>query len=496
MSLLNFLFKDRQEKRPAPEAEHIEAEAPIFEDGPVPNDLPPELNGEADLFEDDDVEDDDFDYAEDAPTLAAIPMPVGAIANGGDAAGNGKLTLDEIRLALSRIAEIITDEDPDEVQESEAGDFSALTMTIAQVAQLQPKVFRSPEKVAGNTTEVTVMVKDLYQQLGSGKVTTTTGKLLHEVLEDFLNPDFDRYRADDVSLPLNLAVTAVQPDELKKRTTSQERDDGADSIPNLFSAPGQTSGVPTSKGLDIGQNLGPPPAPQPAAPTPVPEPVQELEPTDVSNTGFSKVSDDGVFGRDVDPYSRVSGAGDGGIANEFDPDRLSFLDDEDQVAPEAQAPAPDPAPSFQIDEDAPLFKFSDDPPDPSVPEAVELPTLPELSEEEIAAAMEPGFEGCIFTHEEGYVMAAHWKNEQADVLGAIAPQIFKKVEPYAEQLGLGDLNPVTLFVEDYAVTVVECGDVFLAVITSLKQFNKRQIRLAQLAGAELEHRMERAKAIF
>jgi competence ComEA-like helix-hairpin-helix protein len=105
----------------------------------------------------------------------------------------------------------------------------------------------------------------------------------------------------------------------------------------------------------------------------------------------------------------------------------------------------------------------------------------------------PGFKGCLITHEEGHLMAASWDHENQEMLGAMAPQMFKKVTHYMEPLGMGEVNPLTLFLGDDAVTIVESGDLFLALIHDTSRLNKRQINLVQLAGAELENRLDKVK---
>ena len=116
--------------------------------------------------------------------------------------------------------------------------------------------------------------------------------------------------------------------------------------------------------------------------------------------------------------------------------------------------------------------------------------MPDLAEVALRFSGLPGFEGCIFTHAEGHVLAACWNNQRQDVLAVVAPQVFKKVRPCVEQLELGDLNPVTLFVEDFSVTIMECGDVYFAAIHNADEFSHKQLNLVRLVGSELEQRMK------
>jgi competence ComEA-like helix-hairpin-helix protein len=102
----------------------------------------------------------------------------------------------------------------------------------------------------------------------------------------------------------------------------------------------------------------------------------------------------------------------------------------------------------------------------------------------------PGFEGCLFTHEEGHLLAAHWDHGQRDVLAAVAPQILKRLVPYVQQLDLGEANPVTLFLGNRAVTLLQSAHVIMATIHRSDRFGRRQGRLLELIGSELEESMD------
>lgn len=629
VSLLNFLFKDRQAKveLAVPDTEHVAA--PL-----------PEEREEAELAQTENLEpnlpepefdNDDERYHGDGPTLAAIPE-CSAPSMDPDAA----LTLNEIREALAKIAEIIND-DPEEAREEEKGDFTIVELTIAQVAELVPKVFLNLGAIDQLSQEVPVKFPDLYQQLSSGKVCTTVGRMLASMSEYLLVPDYEKYRKDEVDVPLNLVVGAVKPEELLQRTTVEERDDGMDEMPDLFS--GSAFGDVPAAGSDLSGGSFPS----------ADEIAESAEPRDDGASEFSdepaidlasplaSPTGDEVFQRGADTFSRIPGAGSEAtsIPNFDESSRLSFDMDEADVGATEEIEMPE----FELDEDVALFEpivepevaaspsnneevVDDEDEAPSVnlneadveQDVVDLRELEEpavsadldVSEQtaepanrvapavtsgsrvhctligdldlntcdanELAARLDgvapklaarivryrdlngnfervedlarvpgvgpttyfkmtgdswseardtlkrsiddlfcgdkdampdlekvaarfsdlSGFEGCIFTHAEGHVLAASWNNDQQEVLGVIAPQIFKKVLPYAEQLEIGDLNPLTLFVEDFAVTVMECGDVYFAVIHNAGKFSKKQLNLVQVVGSELEQRMERA----
>jgi len=629
VSLLNFLFKDKQEKVELEEADHEHAIAPLPEEIEEAE-LAQTENFEPDLPEPEFDEDDEY-YNDDAPTLAAIPESSAPHVDHDTA-----LTLDEIREALAKIAEIIND-DAEESREEEKGDFTIVDLTIAQIAELVPNVFQDLGAIEQPTQTVPVKFPDLYQQLSSGKVSTTVGRMLSAMSEDLLVPDYERYRKDEVDVPLNLVVGAVKPEELVQRTSVEVRDEGMDDMPNLFS--GTPFDSAPAGGLDLSGDAF---SSVDAVPETT-EPVDDVtgdppeEPAVDLASPIASDSSDEVFQRGADTFSRIPGAGAETIPNVDDSDRFPFEADEDEAEDSA-------AIEIEIDEEDSLFEpaieveeesvssgdeheqvhelapddFDEEPGEIQNQTDVEPVIVPETSEEisvsadldvseqtaepaesvapavasgsrvhgtfigeldvnaadasELAARLDgvgpklaarivrfrdlngafervedlarvhgvgpttyfkmtgdswseardavkrsiddllggdvesmpnletvaarfselPGFEGCIFTHAEGHVLASSWDNDQQEVLGVIAPQIFKKVLPYAEQLEIGDLNPVTLFVEDYAVTVMECGDVFFAVIHNAGKFSKKQLNLVQVVGSELEQRMQRA----
>jgi competence protein ComEA len=641
VSLLNFLFKDKQEK--------LETADPDFEQAIAP--LPEEIeeaelaqteNFEPDLPEPEFDDDDDY-YNDDAPTLAAIPdssMP--------RLDQDTALTLDEIREALAKIAEIIND-DAEESKEDEKGDFTVVDLTIAQIAELVPHVFLDIGAIENPTQTVPVKFPELYRQLSGGKVSTTVGRMLAAMSEELLVPDYEKYRKDDVDVPLNLVVGAVKPEELMQRTSVEERDDGMDDMPNLFSG-SAFDDVPAG-GIDLSGGAFPS-----ADESPEPTDSQELsaaessqEPAVDSAAPLASTTGDEVFQRGADAFSRIPGAEDAsaGIPGLDDSSRLSFDTDEDgdegadknevpefefdeedafveplvEVEEEDAFVEPivdveentsssdiveedvlvDENPGESLDETAvepavdlqmPVEQFvsadldvSEQTAEPaeSVAPAVtsgspvhgtvigdldvntadadalaaglggvgpklaarivrfrelngqfervqdlarvpgvgpttyfkmtgdswseardtikrsiddllggDTDSMPDLEEVALRFVDLPGFEGCIFTHAEGHVIAACWNNKQEEVLAVIAPQIFKKMLPYAEQLELGELNPVTLFLEGKAVTVMECGNVYFAAIHDPGKFSRKQLNLVHLVGSELEQRMERA----
>lgn len=125
-----------------------------------------------------------------------------------------KLSLDEIREALQKIAEIIgDDEEVEHNHHVEAGHHVEVKMTIGQVAELAPFIFRNVRDVESSTEPVKVIVNDPHEQFATGRVVTTIGRLACNVREDLLIPEFEKYYDRDVCLPLQLVMSLVPQDE-------------------------------------------------------------------------------------------------------------------------------------------------------------------------------------------------------------------------------------------------------------------------------------------
>jgi competence protein ComEA len=101
-----------------------------------------------------------------------------------------------------------------------------------------------------------------------------------------------------------------------------------------------------------------------------------------------------------------------------------------------------------------------------------------------------GFEGCVFAHTDGHMLAASWNDDKQDILGAVAPQMLKKLLPYVEELDVGDLNPLVLCLGDTAICLSQSGNVIMATIHRATGLGRRQTRLIELLSTELETRFE------
>lgn len=616
MSLLNFLFRERapkQEESNDPDSfDHAEALALVNTE---PDD--------ADLSEGavEDVAEFDHEVTPPHDVFALFPDE------------DDTLDLERIRTMLAKIAEILGEED-DVDEDANIANLSMVDLSIGQLEELAIEIFKEGhprQEIAGRN--ISVRIENLYDQLKTGRVTTTMSRLLREVPHEILSNPADALSKDEVSIPLHLAVTSVRPDELVSRTPSAEMEVGLADMPNLFSTGASGPTVTPSEATGIEGDLFGPASPTavPAVPEPQPAVSEEPQPAVAKIQEAPQATPSAPIVPDMGLKTSVKEPLDKGLP----------LDDEvfarttnvhKPIVPEpesirAMPPVEPPAPaekggfSFEFNEDATPFRRADEVPVPASIEAFETAEVVEDSRpaEEESVAEEPieendvhstvesdaveagpelnevllcgvdineaslealtqnveglgtrlaekivnhreqigvftcpadlrnvpgvgpmayerlvgeswseeydrlkeavefilgtdpdglpdfrkvadrfcesqGFTGCMIVHTDGHVLASVHPQENADMLGAIAPQIFKKAAPYAEQLGRGELNPMSLVFGGEVITLARSGDVLITAIHQLDQLEERQLRLLQFVGAELEARMDHVKA--
>jgi hypothetical protein len=174
------------------------------------------------------------------PSQPASPSPAGRMSAGKTAAGNAPpgaaqkpMQLDEIVAALQQIESIMAE--PAETAQGGASATSdhlqTIQLALSDVAQLVPSSFNQTQVGPGD--KVDVVIENLFGQMSKGKIETTLGYLLAGVPKEYLDNPADLKSDAKVSLPLPLVVSAVDPDDLKKRTGSVRQDRIASELPNL-----------------------------------------------------------------------------------------------------------------------------------------------------------------------------------------------------------------------------------------------------------------------
>ena len=119
-----------------------------------------------------------------------------------------------------------------------SSDHDHLLLKVKDIVDILPAAFDfEASHDIPPTTKAVVFVKDLYDQLKSGKVSTSTKLLLSEVPRKYLKQDYDTNSETPIPLRLDLVVQTINPNELTSRTTQTAHEIDISNIPDIFSAP-------------------------------------------------------------------------------------------------------------------------------------------------------------------------------------------------------------------------------------------------------------------
>ena len=179
--------------------------------------------------------------------------------------------MDRIRRELQEIQKIVGSDDTLFGAARTAQDAVDIDMRLPDVVRLCPQAFNDPDALqSASQTTVQVAVPGLFDQLTKGRVVTRLQLLTADIPPDYLSSYAAEHAEDHISLPLHLIVAAIQPEDLRRRTASVERDLGDKMLPNLFtpaSVAAAAAAVPEAA-----------PAPVPAPDVALPPPVAESAP--------------------------------------------------------------------------------------------------------------------------------------------------------------------------------------------------------------------------
>jgi hypothetical protein len=136
---------------------------------------------------------------------------------------------------LQEIQRIVGAEDTVYGQVRAPQDAVEVNIKLSELVRLCPQAFKDPESLQqASQTVIQVAVPGLYDQLTKGRVTTKLHLLTADIPVDYLAPYAAEHAEDAVPLPLHMVVGSLQPEDLRRRTASQERDLGDKLLPNLF----------------------------------------------------------------------------------------------------------------------------------------------------------------------------------------------------------------------------------------------------------------------
>jgi competence ComEA-like helix-hairpin-helix protein len=121
----------------------------------------------------------------------------------------------------------------------------------------------------------------------------------------------------------------------------------------------------------------------------------------------------------------------------------------------------------------------------------------ELSLQEIVSALAGlrGVEGCILAMDDGLLLTGQLPLPlEPNAVGALAPQLFKKVERYTRELEVGRVRRLTIFTEQKPMSIFQAGNIYLVVVHHARNYSKALLRRCERISQELA-RMCRKRAV-
>lgn len=354
MSLLRFIKRDRTE-RPAPVAPAAPAAVVV---APPP-----------------------------APSAFAAPPPAAPAA----------VDLERIRHELQEIQRIVGAEDTVYGQVRAPQDAVEVNIKLNELVRLCPQAFKDPESLQqASQTVIQVAVPGLYDQLTKGRVSTKLHLLTADIPVDYLSPYAAEHAEDDVPLPLHMVVGSLQPEDLRRRTASQDRDLGDKLLPNLFTpasvAAAAAAEAPVAPPAPAAEEVAPAPAPAPEPEVAVVPEAAEPDVPVVEAVASAPVEEPVVEPApepmDLEPAAAV----------ESNPAEAPAPVEEDVPVYDLEVePTPAPAPVLEspVEESSPVERVSEPVPMAELPIVADVPAVPEVEPEELVAEAPTPDEGGI-----------------------------------------------------------------------------------------------------
>lgn len=107
----------------------------------------------------------------------------------------------------------------------------------------------------------------------------------------------------------------------------------------------------------------------------------------------------------------------------------------------------------------------------------------------------PGVTGCVLASTEGLVLTAQLPGGlDENRLSAFAPQLFRKITDYTEELGVGAVQRFTLFTDRQPVSIFRAGGIYLVILHDPQHFSKALLRRLSRIAEELA-RLCRLRAV-
>jgi competence ComEA-like helix-hairpin-helix protein len=197
------------------------------------------------------------------------------------------LAVDEMVSAIQQIEDILGPLQDVEESEVSSGKLFPLHLRLADMVGIMPTAFDASRISTMKPDEgAVVFVEDIFGQLARGRVETVESYFLAGVPKHLLADTANLDGSNPVRIPLPLVVDAINPEELKKRTTSVRRDISVKDLPNLFTRaeeePAEARGAVAMPEAAAATAAAPEPAVQPSLPRTEPTVAAPAEPVPVA----------------------------------------------------------------------------------------------------------------------------------------------------------------------------------------------------------------------
>lgn len=346
-----------------------------------------------------------------------------------------------------------------------------IRLSLRDVHGLVPTLFTgSGPQSQDADRQVTVAVPTLREQMQAGRVTVPLKQLLADVPESFLRSESAQHLAKHVVLPLDKIFAQLESDFLEHGSERPEAP-ALDELPDVFTLDPSSATRRVSRPRP--EPVSAPPPPPAAVPIPDPEPVPgakglpvlKLGGIDINQAGPEEMARrlDGVglsMARRMTENRRVLGA------------YLSLHD-------LARVPGIGPKAFTRIT--GLRWRADANAQRDRVLEVLDISADGQISVEDVAHrfASLPGYDGCIMTSTDGELLAASWQHQSEKALGAFAPQFIKKLTPYIQSLGIGEIDLMTIFISERPFTLIQYESLVFVAVHQLNRFSRRQLRIAQ-----------------
>ena len=421
---------------------------------------------------------------------------------------------EEIRAAREKfdtIQSVLNELPGDEVKPE-----STVELPLARILEWIPRNYVAHGQADAETDcPVSVTINDLFGQLARGNVTVPVATLVLDVPPGCVTSEAYRDTMQQVSVPLDMVVDAIDPQALIERTTTTPPAVDFASIPDPFREPATETGAAETVSGPQATELDERTAPLLDEVAPAASGVAAESPAVQVRVDYARPSIQASG-----PGPAVPGVGAAATAwidteAEME-DRLGGVNV--NVADEEQLRALDgvtPALARRIVE----YRASHGP-FRSVFELIHVPRLGRvrfrrmtgmpfsrngrhrirklinllglmpgeahrMSSVVARVLARPGFGGCLVSDHEGLLLAHQGIGERAPAMAAVIPRLFENLDANLAEMDTGSAGSISVCIEKQMITIVSSRRIYLAVMHDRRRLTKGELTFAGRVTEEL-----------